>query len=81
MDRNFFWFVFIWEVKPDFLGKYRMSPASILNDALTHFGLETPKNVASKQDTAERGVWSWSPLFANSSVIFFLEISKSQSLK
>ena len=41
---------------------------------LTHCSLETPKSVFSKQckprsDAAECGIWSGSPLFANSSTI------------
>ena len=42
---------------------------------LTHCSLETPKRVIDKQcrprsDAAECGIWSRSPLFANSSTIF-----------
>ena len=51
---------------------------------LTHCNRETPKRVFGKQwrprsDAAECGVWSGSPLFANSSTIF-LRKSKSHSL-
>ena len=50
---------------------------------LTHSSLETPKRVTGKQfrprsDAAERGVWSGSPLFANTLTIFFPGISKTQ---
>ena len=43
-----------------------------------HCSLETPKRVIGKQcisrsDAAECGIWSGSPLFANSSTIFLLE--------
>ena len=52
---------------------------------LTHYSLEAPKRVIGKQcrprsDAAERGILSGSPLFANSSNIFSLGISKSNSL-
>ena len=44
-------------------------------DILIHWSLETRKRVLDKQcrlrsDAAERGVWSGSPLFANSLAIF-----------
>ena len=45
---------------------------------LTHCSLETPKKVFGKQcrprsEAAEHGVWSGSPLFANSATIFLWE--------
>ena len=51
----------------------------------THCSLETPKRVVGKlcrprSDAAEGGIWSGFPLFANSSTIFSLGISKSHSL-
>ena len=44
---------------------------------LTHCSLETPKRVFGKQcrpksDATEHGIWSGSPLFANSATIFLL---------
>ena len=51
---------------------------------LTHWRLETPKRVTGKQcrprsDSTERGDWSGSPLFANSSTIFLQETPCSQT--
>ena len=56
---------------------------SYIKPCLTHCSLETLKRVIGKQcrprsNTTECGIWSGSPLFANSSTIFSLWISKSQ---
>ena len=71
---------FTWMVKPYFLRKVKnkyfwILSAAIVPCMLTHCSLESPKRVIGKQcrlgsGTAECGIWSGSPLFANSSVIF-----------
>ena len=69
----------LWHVHAGQICTCLYRPFQLINAfLLTHCSLETSKNVIGKQyrprsDAAECGVWSVSPLFANSSTIFLLE--------